>query len=102
MKPIRVLIVDDFALIRTGIRALLQDFRWVRVVAEAGNGREALRLIEAHQPDVALMDIVMPEMNGLEAAARVSEEFPGVRVLILSMYQNKEYVWQALQAGAVG
>lgn len=102
MKPIRVLLAEDHTLVRAGIRALLQNLDDVQVVAEAGDGREALRLIQIHQPDVVLMDIAMAGLNGLEATARISREFPRVRVVILSMYVSEEYVLQALRAGAVG
>ena len=102
MNPIRVLLADDHALVRAGISALLQSLSEIEVVAEVGDGREALRLIEALQPDVVLMDIAMPGLNGLEAAARIAKEFPRVRVIILSMHENEEYVLRALRAGAVG
>jgi DNA-binding NarL/FixJ family response regulator len=99
---IRVLLVDNHTLVRAGLRALLQNIEGIQVVAEAGDGREALRLIADRQPDVVLMDIAMPEMNGLEAAAHMVKEFPHVRVIILSMYANEEYVLQALRLGALG
>jgi DNA-binding NarL/FixJ family response regulator len=102
MKTFRVLVADDHALVRAGFRSLLQGIPGVEIVAEAGDGREALRLIEAHQPNLVLMDIAMPGLNGLEAAARVADQFPYVRVIILSMHANEEYVLQALQAGAAG
>lgn len=102
MKPIRVLIADDHALVRAGIRALLEKLPEVQVVAEAGDGRDALQLIKTHQPNVVLMDIAMPGLSGLEATKRVVKEFPNVQVLILSMHAGEEYVWQALSAGAAG
>ncbi len=102
MKPIRALLADDHQLVRAGLRLLLEGLSGVEVVAEASDGREALRLIEAHRPDVVLMDVVMPGMNGLEAAARVARDFPGVRVVMLSVNATEEYVLQALQAGAAG
>jgi DNA-binding NarL/FixJ family response regulator len=102
MTLIRVLLADDHTLVRAGFRAILEALPDVHVVAEAGDGREALRLIEQHQPNVALMDIAMPGLNGLEAAGRVSEAYPHVRVIILSMHANEEYVIRALQSGAVG
>jgi DNA-binding NarL/FixJ family response regulator len=102
MKPIRILIADDHELMRAGIRSLLQKVSDVEVVAEAGDGREALRLIEEHRPDVVVMDIMMPELNGLEATARVAGRFPGIRVLILSMNAAQEFVLTSLQAGAAG
>jgi DNA-binding NarL/FixJ family response regulator len=74
----------------------------IEVVGQATNGREALTLVEQQHPDVLLCDILMPEMNGLEATARIVKEFPSVRVIILSMYTSEEYVWQALKAGATG
>lgn len=102
MKPIRVLLADDHALVRAGIRALLAALPGIEVVAETGDGREALEVIRTHRPDVVMMDIAMPGLNGLEAAARVAKDFPNVRVIILSMHANEEYVWQALRAGAGG
>ncbi|HEV8711882.1 MAG TPA: response regulator transcription factor [Candidatus Binatia bacterium] len=102
MKPTRVLLAEDHALVRAGIRALLQNLTGVQVVGEASDGREALRLINTYQPDVVLMDIAMAGLNGLEATARVTKEFPTVRVIILSMHSTEEYVAQALRAGAAG
>jgi DNA-binding NarL/FixJ family response regulator len=102
MNDIRIILADDHALVRSGFRALLQNIPGVQVVAEAGDGREALELIEKHQPDLVLMDIAMPGLNGLEALTRVRKEFPKVRVVVLSMHSNEEYVLQALQAGAAG
>jgi DNA-binding NarL/FixJ family response regulator len=102
VRTIRVLLVDDHTLVRAGVRSLLKGLGGIEVVAEAGDGREALRLVEEHRPDVVLMDIVMPELNGLDATARVAARFPGVRVLILSMNASEEYVLQALKAGAAG
>ena len=100
--PIRVLITDDHALVRAGIHALLDKQPHMEVVAEASNGREALRLVRQHQPHVVLMDIAMPELNGLEAVRQLAKEFPRVRCIILSMHADEEHVWQALQAGATG
>jgi DNA-binding NarL/FixJ family response regulator len=100
--PIRILLADDHSLVRAGIRALLQKIANVQVVAEAENGREALELIGKFKPDIALMDIAMPELDGLTAAARVAKEFPEVRVIILSMHSDQEYVLRALRAGAKG
>ena len=102
MTPIRVLIADDHALVRAGIGALLRNIGGVEVVAEAGDGREALHLIGEHKPDVVLMDIAMPGLNGLEAVTRISREFPAVRVIILSMHASEEYVLHAMRAGASG
>ena len=102
MRPIRVLLADDHDLFRAGLRVLLQDLGGFEVVAEAGDGREALRLIDEHRPDVVLMDLMMPGLNGLEATARVAREFPGVRVLVLSMNAAEEFVLPAIRAGAGG
>jgi DNA-binding NarL/FixJ family response regulator len=102
VKPIRVILADDHTLVRAGIRALLETLPGVEVMGEASDGREVLNLVGRHQPDVVLMDIAMPGLNGLEAAARMAKEFPDVRVVILSMHHNEEYVWRALKAGATG
>jgi DNA-binding NarL/FixJ family response regulator len=102
MRPIRVLLADDHDLFRAGLRVLLQDLGGFAVVAEAGDGREALRLVGEHRPDVVLMDLMMPGLNGLEATARVAREFPGVRVLVLSMNAAEEFVLPAVRAGASG
>lgn len=102
MNSIRVLLADDHTLVRAGFRNMLQKIDSVEVVGEANNGREALALIDQHRPDVVLMDIAMPALNGLEAVTRASEDFPNVRVVILSMHANEEYVLRALKAGAAG
>jgi DNA-binding NarL/FixJ family response regulator len=102
MSPIRVLLVDDHKLFRAGIRSLLQTVGDVEVVAEAGDGREALCLIEAHRPDVVLMDIMMPGLNGLDTVARVARTSPTTRVVMLSMNAGEDSVLQTLRAGATG
>lgn len=99
---IRMLLTEDHTIVRAGIRALLENLDGVDVVGEAGDGREALRLVEQHHPDVVLMDIAMSGLNGLEATARITKEFPDVKVIILSMHASEEYVLQALRAGAAG
>jgi len=101
-KSIRVLLADDHTLVRAGIRALLEKLPGLEVAGEASDGREVLDLIKTRQPDVVLMDISMPGLNGLEALARITRDFPKVRVIILSMHHNDEYVWQALKSGAAG
>jgi DNA-binding NarL/FixJ family response regulator len=101
-KPVRIILADDHPLVRAGIRAVLEKMPWVLVVGEASDGRELLTLVERNRPDVVLMDITMPGLNGLEAAARVAQDFPDVRVIILSMHDNEEYYWRALKAGAAG
>jgi DNA-binding NarL/FixJ family response regulator len=101
MSAIRVLLADDHELVCAGFRALLHELK-IQVVAEARDGGEALQLIALHKPHVVLMDIAMPTMNGLEATARVTHDFPAVRVIILSMHANAEYARRALRAGAAG
>ena len=101
-KPIHVILADDHTLVRAGIRALLEKLPEVKVIGEASDGREVLNLVKAQKPDVVLMDIAMPGLNGLEAAERMVRDFPGVRIIILSMHNNEEYVLRALKAGASG
>jgi len=101
MKALRVILADDHALVRAGFRALLREMG-VQILAEAGNGQELLQRVAEHEPDLVLMDIAMPELNGLEATARLTQQFPQVRVVILSMHANIEYARRALQAGAAG
>jgi DNA-binding NarL/FixJ family response regulator len=102
MARIRVLLADDHQLFRAGIRALLQTQGDIEIVAQAADGREALRLVAAQHPDVVLMDIMMPNLNGLDATARIGRAFPHTRVVILSMNADEDSVLKALRAGAVG
>jgi DNA-binding NarL/FixJ family response regulator len=99
---IRVLLADDHSLVRAGIRLLLEGIAGVSVVAEAEDGHEALKLVAEHKPDVALLDITMPGLNGLDATARVIQESPRTRVIILTMHADDEYIRRAIQAGAAG
>ena len=101
-KSIRVLLADDHTLVRAGVRALLEKLPGVEVVGEASDGREVIGLIKTHLPDVVMMDISMPGLNGLQALARITRDYPKVRVIILSMHHNDEYVLQALKSGASG
>jgi DNA-binding NarL/FixJ family response regulator len=102
VKTIRVILVEDHRLVRAGIRILLESVPGIEVVGEALDGREAIELVEKRQPDIVLMDITMPGMNGLDATARIAKEAPRTRVIILSMHSTEEYVVQALRAGAAG
>jgi DNA-binding NarL/FixJ family response regulator len=99
---IRVLLVDDHTILREGVRALLTDEPEIVVVGEAGDGEEALEKVETLHPDIVLMDMVMPRMNGLEATGHIKRRHPETKVLILSMYDDDEYVQQVIQAGASG
>ena len=99
---LRVLLADDHTLVRAGIRSLLESIPGVEVVAEADDGREALELIAKRRPDVALLDIGMPGLNGLELAKRVPHESPKTKIIILSMHADANYVNQALRAGVHG
>jgi len=99
--PLRVMLADDHTLVRAGLHKLLDAIPSVEVVGEAGDGQTLLDLAAQHHPDVVLMDIAMPGLNGLEATARLLQDSPAVRVMILSMHQSEEYVRRALRLGAV-
>jgi len=102
VKKIKVLIVDDHTLVRDGIRALLTLVADIEVVGEAANGKEAIEKTEELGPDVVLMDLAMPGMVGLEATRRIRRQFPGVKVLALTQYDDSEYVIPVIEAGARG
>lgn len=102
MKSVRLILADDHPLVRAGIRAELESLPGVTVVGEASNGHDVLEMVKSQQPDVVFIDISMPGLNGLEVLARITKEFPLIRVIILSMHDNEEYVWRALKAGAAG
>jgi DNA-binding NarL/FixJ family response regulator len=100
LTPLRIVIADDHALFRAGLRALLREMPGAQVIAEAGNGDDAVALARQHRPDVIVMDISMKGLNGLDAAARIKTSAPAVRVIVLSMHDTEDYVAQALRAGA--
>ena len=102
MGEIEVLIIDDHTLVRAGIKSLLNDIEGIKVVAQASNGRDGLKLIEEKQPDLVLLDIAMPELNGFEVIEKAIHKFPAISIIVLSMYANEEYVLRALKAGASG
>ncbi len=102
MKPIRILLADDHTVVREGLRALLEREPDMAVVAEAGDGLESVRLAASESPDVVLMDLAMPNMNGMEATRRILAADPKVGVVILSMHKDESYVLGALKAGAKG
>jgi len=100
--PIRVLLTDDHAIVRKGVRALLATERDIQVVGEACNGLEAVAQAEALHPDVILMDLVMPELEGIEATRQIKNKLPGTRVLVLTSFAADEKVFPAIKAGALG
>ncbi len=100
--PIRILLADDHTVVRDGLRALLEKQPDMLVVAEAADGRESVRLAEEQAPDVVVMDIAMPNMNGIEATRRILAGNPRIAVVILSMHQDESYVLRSLKAGAKG
>lgn len=102
MSKAKILLVEDHVVVRQGLKALLNGEADIEVVGEAANGREALQLVSDLQPDLVLMDISMPGLNGIEATRQICQHYPGVEVVILSMHSNEEYVFQVLRAGASG
>lgn len=102
MNTIKILLADDHVVMRRGIRALLERQEGFQVIAEAGDGREAVQLAESHSPDVVVADIAMPNLNGIEAARQIAQKSPRTAVVILSMHSDESYVMRALKAGARG
>lgn len=102
MSKIRILIVDDHAMVRLGLAQAIERQRDLVLVAEAGNGAQALQLYRQHQPDVVTMDFKLPGPNGIESTSAIRAEFPDARVLLLSIYEGAEDIWRATQAGAIG
>jgi DNA-binding NarL/FixJ family response regulator len=102
MKTVRVLLADDHTLVRAGIRSLLETIENVEVIAESGDGRDAFELLTRHRPDIALLDIGMPGMNGIEIARQSVRASPKTKIVILSMYDDKTHVTQAIRAGVAG
>jgi len=102
MFKARVLLVEDHVVVRQGIKALFADEPDLEIVGEADDGREALQRVSELRPDVVLMDISMPGLNGIEATRQIRQSYPDVKVVVLSMHSNEEYVFQVLRAGASG
>jgi DNA-binding NarL/FixJ family response regulator len=100
--PTRILLADDHALVRRGVRLILDGEGDLQVVAEAGDGAEALELARTHEVDLAVLDVAMPRMTGLQAARELAARQPKLRILMLSMYDNEQYFFEALRAGASG
>lgn len=101
-EPVRILLADDHALVRRGVRLILDSEPDLTVIAEAGNGADAVDQARTHQPDLAILDIAMPRLTGLQAARELSRLQPDLRILILTMYDNEQYFFEALKAGASG
>ena len=102
MDTINVVLADDHVLVRDGIKALLEDQAGIHVIDEASNGLEAIEVVKANKPDVLIVDIRMPEMNGIEVVREMTKSFKEVKSLVLSMHDSEEYVVQSIQAGADG
>jgi DNA-binding NarL/FixJ family response regulator len=101
-RPMRIIITDDHALVRDGLRSMLDDEPGLEVVGDAANGQEALELCRSLRPDLVLMDLRMPEMDGLEATRLIKQELPSISILMVTMHENPDYLLEALSAGAAG
>ena len=99
---LNVFIVEDHTMVRSGIRALLEASPELNVVGEASNGREAVEQIQKLVPDLVLMDVAMPELNGIDAARQIHDAVPSTRIIMLSMHDERQYVFESLKAGATG
>ncbi|MCL4295428.1 MAG: response regulator transcription factor [Anaerolineae bacterium] len=102
MERIRVLVVDDHTVVRTGIQMLVSTEPAIQIVGEAKNGREAIYLAQVLQPDIIVMDLVMPEKNGIEAIAQIKRDYPGIKILVLTTFEDEIQINAALEAGADG
>ena len=100
MKVIRILLADDHTVVRKGLSLLLESHPGFKVIAEASNGREAVAMAEAHTPDVVVLDVAMPTLNGIEAARQISSKLPQTAIVFLSMHSDESYVLKALKSGA--
>ena len=102
MNPIKVLLADDHDVVRKGMKMLLEDEEGVLVIGEAADGAEAIEKVRMLLPDVVILDLTMPKMTGIEAAAIISQEYPSVKILIFSMHNNREYIINSVESGASG
>lgn len=102
MKPRRLLLVEDHAIVRAGLRALLESLEGIAIIGEASDGREALRKVRLFKPDIVLTDLSMPGLNGIEVVERIKKDHSQIHVIVLSMYTGEEFVSRALRAGADG
>src|SRR4051812_42250528 len=100
--PIRIMVVEDHHVVRQGLVALLNTVAGLKIVAEAGNGKEAIELYAKHLPDITLMDLRMPELGGVEAIGTIRKQHPNARIVVLTTYDGDEDIYRALQAGARG
>jgi len=102
MEAIKVVLIDDHSMVRNGIKASLEDYEDIVVVGEGKDGFEAIRCVRQYRPDVAIVDITMPQKNGIEAVKEIVSEFPDTKCLMLSMHDNQDYIMDSLEAGAMG
>jgi len=102
MQKIRIILVDDHYVVRNGIRALFDDEEEIEVIGEASNGIEAIAKVKELMPDIAILDISMPQMNGLDAAEIINKQFSQTKTLIMSMHDNKDYILRSMEVGADG
>src|SRR6266702_3109532 len=101
-RPVRVVLADDHPMVRRGVRLILEESRQIEVVAEAGNGQELLEAVDAYEPDVVVVDVGMPKLDGLEAVRRIRDRHPGVKSLVFTVHDEESYVHRAVLAGASG
>jgi len=102
MNPIKIVVADDHRIVREGIINLLSSESDMEVIAEAENGREAVKVVEKLIPDITLMDISMPELNGIEAIIKIIQKMPETRIIVLSMHSEHDFIWKTFKAGAYG
>lgn len=102
MAKIKLLIVDDHQVVRKGLRLLFEDEKEIEIIGDAESGQEAMQSLKNHQPDIIMSDITMPDMNGIELTKYVSAHYPQIKIIILSMHLDEQYIMEALEAGAKG